>query len=124
MRNKNILLSGEISESAMQKAVFDWISLKPTICDFIFHIANEGKRTPSYGKKLKDMGMRPGVSDIFVAIQRKGFGGAWIELKTEQGKLTLLQQKFLCDMKEQGYYTGVCYSIESAISILEWYCFD
>lgn len=121
---KGYLKSGHISESSIQKAVMEWVSLYPLIRKFIIHIPNEGKRTKHYGKSLKNMGMRPGVSDLFVALQRHGYIGAWIELKSHDGILSLAQKQFLYDMESQNYFTMVCTSIESAIRTLKWYCFE
>lgn len=120
---KGQLKSGEISESAIQKAVMEWIRLQPTIRDFIIHIPNEGKRSASYGKSLKDMGIRPGVSDLFIAMPRHECNGAWIELKSKNGILSPEQKEFLHHMESQNYFAMTCFSIEAAISTIEWYCF-
>ena len=123
MATKGRLKSGDVSESAIQKAVMEWVNLKPTIKNFIIHIPNEGKRSARYGKSLKDMGMRPGVADLFIAMARHECNGAWIELKSTNGVLTEQQKEFLHDMEEQNYFTQVCGSIESAIATIDWYCF-
>ena len=69
------------------------------------------------------MGMRPGVADLFVAMGRRGYYGAWIELKSAQGMATVVQKEFLQDMNQQGYFTAVCWSVDEAITTLKWYCF-
>lgn len=112
------------SEESIQKAVMDWVRLHPLIKRLIIHIPNEGKRSPRYGKILKDMGMRAGVSDLFIAMARHGFNGAWIELKSKTGRLTKEQTEFLEDMKAQNYYTSVQFSLEETIDLIKWYCFD
>jgi VRR-NUC domain len=117
------LKSGAISETSIQKAVMQWVRVHPTLRELILHFPNEGKRTEKYGKSLKDMGMRAGVSDLFVAMQRHGYGGAWIELKSKDGILTKQQKEFLNDMAIQGYFTMVCYSIEETLAIIDRYCF-
>jgi len=117
------LKSGAISETAIQKAVMQWVRVHPTLRELIIHIPNEGKRTGSYGKRLKDMGMRAGVADLFIAMPRHGYGGAWIELKSKDGSLTKEQKDFLNDMAIQCYFTAVCYSIEETLSIIDGYCF-
>lgn len=89
--------------------------------NLILHFPNEGKRSQRYGALMKSLGMRKGVVDLFVTVQRHNFGGAWIELKSEQGKLSPAQMNFLYDMKEQGYYTCACWSLDEAIKVLEWY---
>lgn len=123
MRHTGVLKSGEISEDSIHKAVMQWVGLKPSIERLILHIPNEGFRTKRYGKKLKDMGMKAGVSDLFIAMPSHGFHGAWIELKSKNGILSALQKEFLEDMRIQGYFTSVCYSIDEAINMIDWYCF-
>lgn len=124
MPKTQYLKSGNISESSIQKAVMDWIRLDPVLRTFVIHIPNEGKRTSRYGKSLKDMGMRPGVADLFIAIPRHGYGGAWLELKSKDGILSEAQKEFLDDMARQRYFTKVCYSIEETINTIKRYCFE
>ena len=111
------------SENSIQKAVIQWVNLQPRIKKFIIHIPNEGKRTKQYGKSLKDMGMRPGVSDLFIAMPRHNYYGAWIELKSKNGKLNTKQKNFMIDMMSQNYLTETCNSIEETIEFIKWYCF-
>jgi len=118
------LKSGELSEEAIHKAIMDWVRLKPTIKKLVMHFPNEGKRTPSFGRLMKEMGMRAGVSDLFISMARHGYHGAWIELKTKQGVVSPAQVEFLEDMRQQGYYTVICRSIEDGIKVIERYCFD
>lgn len=124
MRTTKYLKSGEIAEESIQKTVMDWVRLYPDIKNLVMHFPNEGKRSPRYGLTLKDMGMRPGVSDIHIAMMRHGFGAAWIELKAAHGIISPAQKQFLIDMEQQGYFTAVCYSIDETIAVIKWYCFD
>jgi hypothetical protein len=71
---------------------------------------------------MKDLGMRKGVADLFIAMPHHGYCGAWIELKSESGRLSVEQKEFLEDMKSQNYFTAVCRSIESTIYMISWYC--
>lgn len=124
MPKTQYLKSGEPSENSIQKAVMEWVRLDPALRMCVIHIPNEGKRTSRYGKSLKDMGMRPGVSDLFIAMPRKGYNGAWIELKSKNGVLSDTQMEFLDDMKNQNYFTASCHSTEETISLIKWYCFE
>lgn len=124
MQKTKYLKSGEISEESMQKAVMQWVNLKPKLRNFVIHIPNEGKRTSRYGKCLKDMGMRSGVSDLFIAMPRHGYFGAWIELKSKNGILKAAQKNFMIDMMSKNYFTTTCSSIDTAITMINWYCFE
>jgi hypothetical protein len=119
-----LLKSGDVSEESIQKTVIEWVRLNDCIKDLVIHIPNEGRRSERYGRVLRDMGMRAGVCDLFIAMQRHGYGGAWIELKSAKGVLSELQNKFLLDMARQNYYTAVCRTTESTIDMIKWYCFE
>lgn len=122
-----LLKSGEISEKSMHKTIINWIKVHPKLknmCRLIIHFPNEGKRSNRYGKLLKELGMRAGVSDLFIAIPNHNYGGAWIELKSKDGILSKEQKEFLSDMREQNFFTCVCYTIDEAINTISWYCFN
>jgi hypothetical protein len=110
-----------ITENTIQKVVMSAIRAIPRLESLIFHIPNEGRRTYNYGRHLQSMGMRRGVADLFIALQRHGYGGAWIELKSAKGILSPVQKEFLHDMRQQQYFTAVCYTIEDAIKTISWY---
>ena len=118
------LKSGELSEESMHKTVIEWVTLQPLIARLVMHFPNEGKRSPRYGKLLKDLGMRPGVADLFIAMGKHDCLGAWIELKTSKGVVSPEQKAFLSAMEQQGYFTTVCRSIEDTIDTIKWYCWS
>lgn len=120
------LANGDISEEDIHKTLIQWIRVHPQLKGkekFFIHIPNEGRRSPRYGRLMKDLGLRSGVSDILIAMPCKGFGAAWIELKSKSGVLSPAQKEFLDDMKRQNYFTAVCYSIDEAMKVIEGYCF-
>lgn len=121
MPRGNILKSGAISEETIHKTVIEWVRLHPMLKRLVIHFPNEGPRTLRFGKLLKDMGMRAGVSDLFIAMASHGFNGAWIELKSEKGIISSSQKEFLNDMSQQNYFTAVCWSIDEAINTISWY---
>ena len=116
------LSSGEISEESIQKSIVHTAMEHPKLCKLVLHFPNEGKRSPRYGKLMKDLGMRPGVADLFLPAGRHGFIGAWIEVKSVGGTVSPLQKLFLEDMAAENYFTAVCWSINEGLNLLEWYC--
>lgn len=116
-----VLKSGELSELSIHKAAIQWCHLNPNLKGLVIHIPNEGKRSRRYGRTLKELGMLAGASDLFIALAKKEYHGAWIEIKSKQGILSPLQKQFLEKMNQQGYFTAVCYSLDEIISILNWY---
>ncbi|HEX4045442.1 MAG TPA: VRR-NUC domain-containing protein [Gammaproteobacteria bacterium] len=117
------LKSGEISEETIHKTVMEWVRLHPMLKKLVLHFPNEGRRTLRFGKLLKDMGMRTGVSDLLIAMPCHGFCGAWLELKSTKGIVSPAQKEFLEDMSQQNYFAKICWSIDEAIDTIKWYCF-
>ena len=118
---RKVLKDGSPTESTIQKAVFSWVKMQKDLEGLVFKIPNEGKRSASYGRRMKEEGMLSGVFDIFVSIPAHGFHGMWLELKSRQGRLSLMQHKFKRKQESVGYYCTVCYDIDDAIEHLSWY---
>lgn len=104
------MLRGEDSEMSV---IYDWVNVC-TDLPFI-RIENARKCTPGLGAKLKRLGVRKGVSDIFIPRANKSFHGLFIELKTLTGRPTKEQINFLIQMIDEGYQAMVCYGAEQAI---------
>ena len=75
----------------------------PQLWRNLIHIPNEGRRSIWEGAKLKQMGLIPGCSDLFLAVPTFNHGGFWIELKAPGKQPTKSQLEFLLDMKGNGY---------------------
>lgn len=83
------------------------------------HIANERKIAAHKGLILKRMGVLKGVSDIFIPRATKHYHGAWIELKTDEGRVSPSQLEFINDMIKEGYFAQVCYGADEAILVIK-----
>jgi hypothetical protein len=68
-------------EDKHQIALFDWARHIPDLKN-MFHIPNGGKRNGLEAIRFKRMGVKPGVSDVFLPVAKNGYHGLWIELKT------------------------------------------
>ncbi len=84
----------------------------------VVHIANQRSTSPQHGALLKRLGVRAGVSDLFLPRRHGDYLGTWIELKTLKGRPTQLQLDFIADMQAEGYYADVCYGSEAAINLI------
>jgi len=87
----------------------------------IIHIPNEGKRSWSYGRKMKAMGLSAGFPDIAVLIPTDVHHGLFMEMKIFPNKVTENQEGWLRRLLEMDYCVAVPYSGDEAITILEWY---
>lgn len=88
----------------------------------LYHTANEGKRSPQQGARLKAMGLHPGVSDYFLPVARGGAHGLWIEMKRiKGGRVEPSQAAWIDAMLAQGYAASVCRGWEDAAKTIERY---
>lgn len=97
------------------------------VCEFLrqctdipfIHIANERATSPTKGAMLKRMGVRAGVSDLFLPRKNNENSGLWIELKSELGRASVAQMNFIKEMKAEGYSAEVCYGAQEAIDLIK-----
>jgi hypothetical protein len=106
------------SEITEQEVVVEYCDLRDIP---IVHIPNEGKRSKSYGAKMKRAGLRKGFPDLFLPLARRGYHGFFIEMKFDRGKASQSQIKWLKTLKGEGYATAVCYGADEAIKLINKY---
>lgn len=108
-------------EEYTQCAVIDYFKHKPSIIKYLWHTPNGGYRNIREAAKLKRMGVKRGVSDLFLAIPNDGYHGMFIEMKSKKGKLTFEQREFIQYMEEMDYKCVVCKCVEEAIIEIKQY---
>ena len=106
------------SEDSEQEAVVEYCRLRSIP---IIHIPNEGKRSMSYGAKMKRMGLSKGFPDLFIPKPMNGAHGLFIELKTDTGKISADQEAWLMFLSREGYKAFVCRGFNAAKSVIEKY---
>lgn len=111
-------------EEATQAALFQWAELnarKYPELRYMFHIPNGGYRHKTTAVKMKAIGQKAGVPDIFLPVPRGVFHGLWIELKYGKNRTTEAQRDYLSFLEEQGYGIAVCYGVDEAVQAIEEY---
>ncbi len=68
------------SENQEQRALVQWLSYHPIVRNLFCKNNNEGKRTAIQGHNLQLMGLRSGVSDLFIYYPTKAYHGLWLEV--------------------------------------------
>lgn len=111
-------------ESGHQEALFTWaaynIAKMPEL-EYMHHVPNGGKRDKTTAIALKRQGVKAGVPDIVLPAPKGEYHGLYIELKAGQNTATKSQKDFLEYLRQQGYYTAICYGWQKAAELIEQY---
>lgn len=120
------MIMHNISEHAEQCAVIRWWRDYSALLHYderlLLAIPNGGYRAPVTARRLRDEGVRAGTPDLFLAIPRPPYAGAWIELKrTHGGRLAPIQRRMISILAARGYYCAVCCGADAAINTIMQY---
>ena len=107
-----------LSEFAIQKQIIGYLNIKKIL---YFAIPNGELRTKATGAKLKKMGVKRGIPDIFIPMPCCEDAGLWLEVKSINGKPTVFQRIWMNDLIEQGYAVHIVKSLNEAIECIEKY---
>lgn len=118
-------LQWQPSEEQEQAVVIEWAMLMsrqfPDL-ENLFHIGNGGFRTKSEAARLKKIGVKPGVSDLFLPAPVGKYHGLWIEMKKKKGgRLEPEQKDWLERMNRKGYLALRANGSDEACDILYRY---
>ena len=104
-----------VSEHKLQTAFMDYLTIKGRRDLFWFAVPNAGLRSLRVGAMMKAEGLRPGVADICFMLP--GGKAAFLEMKTESGRLSPHQEGFRhrCEMLGHPYF--VARSLDEAIEV-------
>jgi len=109
------------TEDSEQRTLISWCQWMSGLhheMDMILHIPNGEYRTLSSGKRLKAQGVRAGVPDLFLAVPKGIYGGLWIELKAQHGRVSPEQKEWIGKLKVWGYAAHVCYGWRDAAKVI------
>jgi len=116
------------TENAEQTAIFMWVQQNlekyPELI-WLFAIPN-GMFTShkSVAARMRAMGMKRGVPDIFFPVRRGNWSGLFIELKRREvkgkakGRTSDEQDEWIDYLRTQGFGAIVCYGMEEAVKVL------
>lgn len=111
-------------ESGNQEALFQWaqynMARMPEL-EYMHHVPNGGKRDRTTAVALKRQGVKAGVPDIVLPAVKGKYHGLYIELKAGKNTTTAKQKSWLSFLRQQGYFTAVCYSWQIAAELIEKY---
>lgn len=88
----------------------------------ILAIPNGGHRSKAVAGKLKAEGVRAGVPDLLLPVERRGYIGLFIELKIGNNPLSPAQEVWAKRLTAQGYYHAVIRDdVQKAVDLIAWY---
>ena len=103
-------------ENLVRWASYHWVG------QHLFAIPNGGLRDKRVAARLKLQGVKPGVSDLMLAVPSRGKHGLFIEMKRAKGsRVSEEQQNFIDKRLEYGYEAKVAYGWEHAVYIITDY---
>lgn len=89
-----------------------------------YAVPNGGSRHGLEAAKMKQQGVRSGVSDLVVALPRGGYHGLYLELKAtppRDAELAESQREWLAKMQACGYCAKLARGIEEAQAVIREY---
>ena len=87
----------------------------------IYAHTNGMRSSVTEGVKQKRAGAVAGLPDLFLPVMSGGWGGLYVELKTEKGKLSAIQRDWLGRLSLAGYKAVVAFGLEQAKAVIEEY---
>lgn len=109
-----------MNETQEQKQLIQWCRTDARF-QFLFHIPNESVGGAGWIIRNRQMGVKAGVPDLFYPVPLKGYHGMFIEMKTNKGKTSPEQKKWLLALETMGYKCVVAHGWEEAKKALEDY---
>jgi len=100
-----------LNEHEHQVALMNWAKLQRAAhpeLEMLFSVPNGGWRHPATARKMVAEGVRRGVPDLVLAVMRGGYGGLFIEMKTEKGRVRAEQKWWHAKLRARGYRVEVC----------------
>ena len=107
------------TEDDIQRAVVTHLNVRGARGLVFFHVPN-APRSAQTGARLKNMGMKAGVSDLILFHEERLY---CLELKAPGGRATESQLQFMTDIGHAGAFCCICDSLDRALKVLEqWGC--
>jgi len=113
------------SEDLEQQWVFQWAAYMTGVLpgiELLYAVPNGGWRSPATAARLKATGTKRGVPDMCLPVARGPYHGLYIELKKVRGgRVSVDQQKWLVELRRQGYQALVCHGHDEAVKAIQDY---
>lgn len=109
-------------EHKLQCACVRWFHLQyPAWRGLLFAVPNGARRDCITGKRLKDEGVLPGVSDLLLLYPSGPYHALCIEMKTPKGRQSVAQTQWQDTVQKAGCKYTVCRSLDDFITTIREY---
>lgn len=119
-------------EHNIQCACVRWFNLQwPEYRGLLFAVPNGGARSKATAGKLKAEGVVPGVADLILLVPKRSsdnplilaptYCGICIEMKTQKGRQSPEQIRWMERVAANGYKYAVCHSLEDFMAVVNEY---
>ena len=111
-------------EAIEQAKVVAWARANERNYPFLWMLhssLNGVKMTKAQAVRAIAQGMKKGVADLFLPVKKGVYSGLYIEMKSEKGRTSIDQSKFLTAVSENDYLAHICYSAVEAIDKIKGY---
>lgn len=115
------------TESEEQQLIFEWATIArlgyPEL-EMLFHVPNEGKRSPKTGARLKREGLKRGVPDLCLPVGAGRYNALFIELKRRDLSMKDIsedQKEWIRKLLSYGNGACICFGADDAIKTIEEY---
>jgi hypothetical protein len=102
----------------------DWIRANSAQMPWLklaFHCPNGEMRNPVVAKRLKRMGVLPGVPDIMIPVDNGVFNGLGVEVKSRDGRLSQAQRDVIDLLRGEDWFVELVWSPEEGIAVIQRY---
>lgn len=107
----------DLTENAIQRAVFDHIKARGAPGVYAFHPKNGGIHQRGRRRGINaGLGVKSGVPDVIAIHEGRVYA---LELKTETGRPTAEQLKAVEDIRNAGGFACICHGLDRALATLE-----
>src|ERR1700685_695380 len=116
-RQPSVRLEGRaVSEQTVQRTVCEHLRRRGAHGVLWWHTPNGGRRSPVEAAIFNGLGVRAGVSDLILLRDGRAFA---LELKTERGRPTAAQMRFISEFRAAGGEASIAAGLDQALRTLE-----
>ena len=112
------------TEYQIHVTIMDWVRANQAQMPWLklaFHCPNGELRNAVVAKRLKRMGVLPGIPDIMIPVDNGVFNGLGIEVKAKEGRLSPAQREVIDLLRAADWIVELVRSPDEGIAVITRY---